>query len=475
VNPGKHGVFGFLRFDGYEWDVVNATDVRSRTLWEYLDYHELTSVVVNAPVTHPPPEIDGAIIPGYIGPEDPECHPDGILDELREKTGPYRVYAPSDGKRSVEHYRSLIQMRGRAFRWLADRFDPDFGFLQFQQTDTVFHERPGDHEAVRAVYEAVDREVGEVLRQCAPEVVVVVSDHGMGEYRGGEIRVNDYLHSQGYLETANGGVGMPSWNMIATERLQAGLTERDDRSTALDRLVGWAAKAGLTSQRIGAALERIGLAEFVLRHVPRSAIRAGSEQVDFPASIAYMRERIELGVRLNVESREPNGIVPPEEYEHVRSTLIERLRNLRTSEGEPVFERVDPREAHFHGPYVDEAVDIVTIPAGYDHFVTAQLRGAPFSPEPQEPWNHKLEGVVAIAGDGVDANASLGAPTLFDVAPTVLATFGLPHDEWMDGAPLPAVQPIGPREYPAYDPTPTRETADAAVENRLANLGYLED
>ncbi|MFW5918642.1 MAG: alkaline phosphatase family protein, partial [Halanaeroarchaeum sp.] len=27
VNPGKHGVFSFLTFEGYDWDVVNGGDV----------------------------------------------------------------------------------------------------------------------------------------------------------------------------------------------------------------------------------------------------------------------------------------------------------------------------------------------------------------------------------------------------------------------------------------------------------------
>ncbi len=62
-NPGKHGVFGFLSFDGYDWDVVNASDVRERAIWELLDEHDMTSVVVNVPVTHPAREFDGALIP----------------------------------------------------------------------------------------------------------------------------------------------------------------------------------------------------------------------------------------------------------------------------------------------------------------------------------------------------------------------------------------------------------------------------
>src|SRR6056297_4186708 len=95
VNPGKHGVYCFLRFDGYDWDVVNATDVKERTLWELLDRHDRTSVVVNVPVTHPPRSFDGALIPGYTAPENPTCHPEGLLADVRESIGDYTVY-PDD-------------------------------------------------------------------------------------------------------------------------------------------------------------------------------------------------------------------------------------------------------------------------------------------------------------------------------------------------------------------------------------------
>jgi predicted AlkP superfamily phosphohydrolase/phosphomutase len=32
TNPGKHGLFDFLAFDGYEWDVVDATHLRERAV-----------------------------------------------------------------------------------------------------------------------------------------------------------------------------------------------------------------------------------------------------------------------------------------------------------------------------------------------------------------------------------------------------------------------------------------------------------
>ena len=489
TNPGKHGVFSFLAFEGYDWDVVNASHVREPALWELLDAKGLGSVVVNVPVTHPPRPFSGALLPGYTAPADPEGHPDGILDEVREAIGGYRVYprheGANDAERSemIENYRELVGMRGEAFRYLVDRLDPAFGFLQFQVTDSVFHERPGDHDAVTAVYEAVDEEVAATLDASGPRNVLVASDHGMGRYEGYEFRVNDFLREAGYVKTKRGGEkGMPAWGPL-----------RDgggDESSALERGMALAARAGVTSQRVGRVLDRVGLTDLVLGVVPQGMVRAGTEQVDFPNSRAYMRERIELGIRINLEGREPDGIVPESEYERVREDLIERLRAVRTPDGERVFESVVPREEHFHGPAADEAVDVVVVPDEFDQFLSATLVGEEFGP-PTEPWNHKREGIVGARGEAIATAGTAGGAEeddgtsetngariegahLFDVAPTVLATFGLARPERMDGEVLPIVEPAGEETYSIPDRGERVATDDSGVESRLSDLGYIE-
>ena len=451
-NPGKHGVFGFLRFDGYDWDVVNA------------------------PVTHPPRPFDGALLPGYTAPEDPACHPSGLLDDVRAELGDYRVYPDED---SAEAYRESVRSRGRAFRYLVDRFDPDFGFLQFQVTDTIFHRRPEDEETIRAIYREVDRQVGDVLAECEPETVLVASDHGIGPYDGHEFRVNSFLRELGLLETVQGGRGMPTWSQARDRGLETGRdaetggADAETTGGALERSMAALASVGLTSQRIGAALDRVGLADAVASRVPDSIVSAGTEQVDFPNSAAYMRSRIELGIRLNLQGREPDGVVPASAYDDVRRSLMTELRALTTPGGDPVFETVAPREAYFHGPESHRAVDIVTVPADYEHFLSATLRSDRFGP-PTEPWNHKPDGVVAVAGETVDVRAGVGAAHLCDVAPTVLATLGIPADERMDGTVLPCVHPIATTTYPRFENDRSTETADERVEERLADLGYIE-
>ena len=475
VNPGKHGVFDFLTFDGYDWDVVNHTCVREWTLWETLARHGYTSVVVNVPVTHPPRAFDGALVPGYTAPEDPTCHPDGVLATVREAVPDYTVYsADTDGRDAhVEELQRLVRTRGQVFRHLADRYDPDFGFLQFQATDTVFHELPGDDDAVAAVYDAVDEQVRATVDAFDPDTVLVVSDHGIGPYAGYEFNVNEFLRRHGYLSTRRGGEGMPSWSSIARTRLRNGESGGRPTQSATARVAALAARAGLTSQRLQRLLATLGLDEVVARHAPTDAIRAGTRQVDFDASMAYMRSRIECGIRLNVVGREPAGTVAPAEYDQVREELMALLADVRTPDGDRVFEAVRPREAVFDGPAVAAAADIQVTPTDYDHYLSATVATDTFS-EATNLYNHKRDGLVVAAGDGVDTARPLDDAHLFDVTPTVLACYDIPAADRMDGAVLPCVDSAGRTTYPPFEGPARSETDDRAVEQRLSNLGYLE-
>ncbi|WP_339104337.1 alkaline phosphatase family protein [Haloterrigena salinisoli] len=481
VNPGKHGVVGFVGYDGYDWHVTSNDDVREHPLWTLLDRHDRSSVVVNAPVTHPPDEFDGAVIPGFLGPEDPPCHPDGLLEEVREEIGEYRVYPDYtrgddslSNEEKIAEYRNLIRMRGDAFRYLVGEFEPDLGFLQFQKTDTVFHEFAGDEELVNRVYEATDDQLAAVLEACDPDRVFLVSDHGMGPYDGYEFRINEFLRDEGYLETTTGGKGMPSWTPMR-RRLREGEECESWEPGATARAASVAARFGITASRIRAALERVGLADLAREYAPNGVSRTANEQVDFTESAAYVRARTELGVRINLEGRDPNGVVPSEEYDAFREELIRKLQAVETPDGEPLFETVAPGERYFHGDYDDDTVDIVTIPNGFDHMISEQLSGGEYF-GPAEPWNHKLDGVFVAAGEGIDETTSLERVHLFDVAPTVMAAMGVPHSDRMDGSVAPVVDPIDPMSYADYEGDgvdPDRSEPDEDVTDRLADLGYL--
>jgi predicted AlkP superfamily phosphohydrolase/phosphomutase len=474
TNPGKHGIFDFLTYDGYDWGMANANAVDEHSLWELLNHHDRRSVVVNVPMTYPPSEIDGAVIPGFTAPENPPSHPKGILEEVREAIGEYTVYPTPGGEaEAFEEYVESVGMRSDAFLYLVEQFEPDFGFVQFQVTDTVFHQYGYEEELVAEIYEAVDREIDRILEATDPNVALLVSDHGLGKYEGWEFRLNTFLRDHGYIETTRNAAGMPSWQTMREQSLRKGEETTERRPTMLERGVATAANFGLTTRRIGRALEAVGLADLAKRYAPAGIVKASDEQVDFTRSRAYMRSRVETGVRINLKGRDPEGGVSPEEYEDLREELIELLSGVEAPDGEPVFEDVARVEEYFEGPNVDRAVDVMTVPNDWNYFLSAQLREDLFVP-PSEPWNHKLEGVVMASGPGIDADADLSRAHLLDIAPTVLSALGVPRSDRMDGDPLSLVAPTDEMAYPDRRKGMGETTTDGNVEDRLTDLGYLE-
>ncbi len=477
VNPGKHGVFSFLQYDGYDWDVVDATCVEAPAIWDLLDHHGRSSVVVNVPVTSPPSDIDGAIVPGFTAPSNPPCQPPGLLAELRHDIGGYRVYGeyecaddPRDDERT-EEYRELIRSRGAAFRCLVDRFEPDFGFLQFQQSDTVAHDFPGDRDKLRAVYRAIDEQVDAVLAATDPDAIFVVSDHGIGPYTHGEFRVNEFLAAQGFLTTTYHGRGSPLWVPIWRSEHTDDPPQEEDHGESEYRpswLEQVSAAAVTTVQTMG--LESI--ARLLVPGHLRSSIPVETS-IDFASSTAYMRLPVELGVRLNVAGREPDGVVHPDEYEAVRSNLIDHLRGVTTPDGIPVFASVRPREAVFDGPYVDRAPDIVTVPTRFEVFPASRLAGDLFGPM-GESWNPKRYGLFVATGRAVDTSRSIGGVHALDIAPTILASLDTPRSTRMDGTTLPLVTPTDEYHYPdTLDRCRIDSAGNDQVEDRLRSLGYI--
>lgn len=464
ANPGRHGVFDRVVFEEYDWRPASFEDVREHALWELLDRRGHASVVVNAPLTGPPAPFDGALVPGWGGPDRPTCHPEGLLADLDDVVGDYRVYGDRDanGDSWVRQARRLAGARAAAFTHLADRFDPAFGFLAFHQTGTVLAERPEDETAVAAVFEAVDDAVAGVLDATDPDVVVLASEHGVAPVAGPSFRVNDYLRDVDLLAADAGPGGLPPPDV--DEQLDEPLP----RSGVTERLASAAATAGATSQRVAAALERVGIGGALRGLVPDSVARAARERVDPESSVAYARTGTEYGVRINRAGREPDGVVSPAEYPSVRSDVVDGLRAVRTPDGTRAFSAVGPAEQFFGGPYVPEGPDVVTVPHRYDVHLDASLRGRRFG-DPPTAYVRVPRGVLALAGDAVDTRVAVEEPHLFDVAPTVLASLGVPPSSRMDGRTLEPVSGPEPEEYAPFTGG-TRETATAS--GRLSNPGH---
>ena len=491
VDPSHHGVYDFFdHSEGYpdETSFVTRADVHAPAIWNYLTARDVPSIVLNMPVSNPADRINGVLIPGYMGPEDAPGHPAGIREELDGAIGGYRVYSRAetaeDKDEKLAGYLELIDLRRRAARHLLTNFDWEVAVIQVQKTDAAFHQFT-ERDAHRQVYEAADALVGSVLDAVDEELnVVVCSDHGIGPVTGYRIYVNQILADHGFVVTADEGgrvdIGAEKRRMMGRgdaggieAGTEAGLSPAGDViegvASLLDRL-------GLSPADVYALAQRLGIDPLLVRLLPKSIRKNlhSFEHVDWRRSMAYCRSRNELGVRINLEGRDPHGVVLAEEYEAVRNEIVDLLSGLRTPDGEPAFEFVERREAIYDGPYSDAACDVLFRPTDMNNTVELDLTGREFLPA--DTNDHKRTGVFVARGPAFNDGATIEALSITDVAPIVMTLAGCPVPERMDEVPAGLLRtPSSRGEYPDVEfATGTDEdAADDRMKERLTDLGYL--
>jgi len=489
VNPGKHGVFGFYRRQRghHETTPVSDADVGARRLWDYTTAADLTTLAVNVPVTHPPRDIQGAVVPGYLSPDPPTTHPEGLLEEVG-LADTYRVYADSEAAdvseaQLREEWLTLTERRRDLSLALLDRFEWDLLFVEFQKTDGAVHKFEQDAN-VRRIYERVDDCMADVLGAIDREPnVFVVSDHGIGQPKEWSVALNTWLHESGYAATTVGDPGGSSWLAEATDDDGKG----GGREAPIGRLLSGLSRVGLTKQRLERGLSALGLYELATRVAPEGA--GGSldtEVIDEAASRAFYQgmgfSGVDTGVTINEASFYDDGLVSGAEYDDLRAELMGALRNLEGPDGTAPFQQVRPREAVYEGPAVAFAPDIVVEQAPRYVIGSAQPRGQTFIPAEEGRIDHTRHGLLAASGPDIEEGWTLEAtPSIMDVTPTLLALLGVPLAERFDGRALSGMLAGEVHvETKTYEPIEDRgeyafsDREEQALEERLEAMGYLE-
>ncbi|WP_458190607.1 alkaline phosphatase family protein [Haladaptatus sp. NG-WS-4] len=487
TDPTHHNAFSFFDYtDTYpdEAEVLTRNDVTAPALWNYLTAIDEPSIVLNLPVTHPAEPLTGALVPGYLASEDAEGYPSNIRNELSDALDEeYTIYSKgelsSDKSEKLDGYVELVGLRERAARYLLEHWDWRIAIVQVQKTDAVFHNFD-DPDAFRRIYRAADRLVGTVMETVGDANVVVCSDHGMGRTDGYKIFVNEVLREHGFVESATAGddhgtgLSVVKGSLVNPDEQSDTGSERTATQTALSWGVTGLETVGLTPGKVYASAQRVGLGSVLKQALPADAVDAAERTVDWRRSKAYCRALGELGVRINLAGRDPDGVVPRSEYEAVRTELVELLSALRTPDGEQAFEFVGRAEEVADGNDPKSGPDVVFMPTEMNHLVLPSLVGTQFLPV--DEYNHKPNGVFIGAGPAFDETSDCDGLSLTDVAPIAMATAGIPVPERMTGT-VPdgmVTVPVTEREYTDVEYGIGSETAgESQVETRLEDLGYL--
>ena len=474
VNPGRHGIYGFLEGNAQNegLELVHSGKIRAATIWEIANSQSATAGIYNLPLTYPPRPLEGWMVSGMMTPGYGErlkgfAFPRDLEQRILDWTPNYVVdISPNwetdwkDAALCGRILESLRQRRTVLERLLVDEA-PDVLFAVLEAPDRLQHVYyrymdPGDRlyhsregAAIRPEIEkcfaAMDDIVG-VVAEHSSGSAIVCSDHGFTAWEV-SVHTNALLQRWGYLKI----------------------------------------KPMARAMQTGAARRLVPLAKRVLpAKTARKAKGKTFAAVDWSRTKAFASPIPQQGIFINVAGRERHGIVAPEDVGALKDEISGRLRALVGPDGAPVTDQVWRSEDVFHGDALEGAPDLLPVMRDHRFELDDELfHKEPFTDLAHLPRGvHHPEGIVVVAGAGVAAGSSIKG-SVMDVTPTLLYMAGLEVPDGLDGAviadafepghlqdrPIATTAPLSSKSADADSPYSAEE--EAVIEESLRGLGYL--
>lgn len=379
-NAGKHGIFGFVDRDlqtGRTY-IPTARHVRVPTLWELLSQAGKRVAVFNVPVTYPPRPVNGLLVGGFLSPKlEKATHPADLAATLQGLG--YRIdadpwLARESKARMLQDIEDVLARRTRTLFHFLEQERWDFFMMHVMETDRLHHflwreMETGEPPDLAAGFYRVYAQIDEML---------------------GRVR-----------ERIDGDTTL----IVLSDHGFCGI----DKEVYVNR---WLADRGWLR----------------LRNVPPDPKQGVLEVED--SSRAYS---LDPGrVFINLKGREPTGSVDPADYEAVREEIAAAAMELQDPEtGKPFFRRAFRREELYHGPFLEQAADLVLAPHdGYDPKGPLHKESLTFRGDTLVGMHTYDDAFCLVLGQSV-ADRRFG---IVDLAPTILEVLGVAVPAQMDGA-----------------------------------------
>jgi len=402
-DPGVLGFYGFRNRADYSYENMNiatGSAVKEPRVWELLGQAGKQVVVVGVPQTYPVKPVNGYLVSSFLTPtiQRQYTYPNEFryeIDQLlggREYDVDVRQFRTEDKDFLLQQIYEMTEKRFIVLKHLLKNKPWDFFMFVEMGVDRIHHGlwqymdpthpkyEPGNpyQDAIKDYYKYLDRELGEMLSALDDEtVVMVVSDHGAKKMDGG-ICINEWLRREGYLV----------------------LKEEPVRETD--------------------------------RPIPFEKV-----EVDWEKTTAWGAGGYYARIFLNVQGREPNGLIPKANYEKVQDELAAAIEAIPDHEGNPIHTTCF-RPQEIYQQVRNIAPDLVVYLGdlhwrsvgsfGFDSIHTFENDTGP------DDANHDQDGMIIYYDPRQNLSGKrLSGLQLMDFAPTVLHLMGQPIPEDMQG------------------------------------------
>ncbi|MFH1680764.1 MAG: alkaline phosphatase family protein [Candidatus Eisenbacteria bacterium] len=446
TSPGAHGHYHVL-----QWNPRRGAMERPfgdwlplTPFWRAFAAAGPRPIVLDMPLAYPPRPFEGIEISGWaahdvLGP--PASHPPEALSLFRggfgrrvmrtEVYGPQKTIPLLDLPPRLSGATEQLARMGASLmrRETWDLFFVGFGAAHraghklWDETSAAGSVKPGTREifrsAFRGVYAALDEAIGVLVEAAGSGTTVLVfSLHGMGPNNSREILFPEMLR-----------------RVLHRSRVSAAGPPPRSRLVRLRDAVPIELRRAVKSRFPLPIQDR--LTAFWRRS---SAVWEAAEAFTLPADQHGY-------VRINLKGRERDGVVSEESYESLRDAIAEGVRTFRDARsGEPIVaDVVRPDRALPAGDRAGLLPDLVVIwsetpAAGHEAVASDRFGTIPWPTPGRNPdgrsGNHRGEGFLLAAGEGIPRGDRIESGTILDLAPTICARLGAPSPFPMEGKPL---------------------------------------
>jgi predicted AlkP superfamily phosphohydrolase/phosphomutase len=381
--------------------------------------------------------------------DEPMATPNGIWKEIIGTFGRYpapehtKVLTRPEPTRFREQLIAGAAVKGKVVRWLIREKPWDMLFVTFGEPHPAGHYlwHLEDHSfpahvsqgidglahAVRDIYAAVDTAIGEILSALDDSVTVLVtSGDGMGPNYAGCHLLPEVLHRLGVFYAASVG--------------QAGVSETGVEKGPRPK------KSALSVIRDAIPLSvRRTVSRCLPRHLQHQlSMKWTNANIDWARTKAFCLPNANEGyIRLNLQGREPQGIVAPgAAYTDLLAELQARLQELTNPHnGQVAARQVVCTDDVFPGEQRPALPDLV-LNWELEAQVLSDLasdrcglvsKAASYETAPYYVGNHRPAAFVLARGPRIAEHEVLTGGHIVDIAPTILTMLGVDPPPHLDG------------------------------------------
>lgn len=388
-DPGELGFYGFRNRKDYSYDglfFANSNAMKEDRAWDILGRAGKKVILVGIPQTYPPRPVNGEMITCFLTPDTRSQYtfPPALKAEVERVAEGYILdvddFRTDDKQRILDTIHQMTVKRFRVMRHLLQSREWDFAMMVEMGIDRIHHGfwkymdpthpkyeagNPWEN-SILEYYKLVDGEIARVLEGIPQDTVVyVVSDHGARSMIGG-ICVNEWLMQKGYL---------------------------------------------------------------TLKETPKTPTPIGKVEIDWSKTMAWGEGGYYSRIFMNVQGREPQGVIPAADYEKVRRDLIAGLQGICDEQGRNIGTVVH-RPEDIYRKCNGVPPDLLTYFGNLDwRSVGSVGMGSIWTYENDtgpDDANHDWHGIFIRRDPARPAQGEMQGLRLFDMAPTILKDFGLP-------------------------------------------------